>query len=377
MRRTIFTQFLLLAIVGSAVSPSRAEEPPKRPRQATHEMPTIQLAWKPDEKGAQIASIVYVAPAQCARGAPIMRMVASEPGKFPNLNNLVLLAGDSGLTTLDIGKASEVKGAQLESYFATDSDIVVLLSGADELKLEKLHYRIIPSPGSSEAPSEIEQTVNRAEQHRYILHFDFSGDLRQVHKMDDPFEWSVVAEFASGKLLLGGMPVGGKVQWAIANSDGTVLSVITLANETRLREHAATSFKPNGSVVRSTAQSMFGMTQIVPYRDEVVVIPPGNGGILYVISESGEVQTLHVHLPTGLEQGSAIPSTTGLYLRANNPKKAEKGLDSESIYNINMETGAALQQYETGEVKPSSVLCVDGNDFIALHSDRLSRGSPK
>ena len=369
---------LVLGTVSSGISQRALHATSSGGSKVTDEIPKIQLAWKLNEKGPQIASIAYVTPVQCARGVPIVRMVASEPGKFPNLNNLVLFAGDSGLTTLDIGKATEVKGAQLQSYFATDSDIVVLLSGSDELKMETVHYRVVPSPGSSETAREIEQTINRAERHRYILHFDFTGDLRKVYKMDDSFEYGVVAEFASGKLLLGGMPIGGKPQWAIADSDGTIRSVITLPNETRLRKHAATSFKPNGAAAPSTAESMFGMTQIVTYRDELVLIPPGKDGVLYVIAESGEVRTVHLHLPTGLEQGSAIPSATSFYLRANSPKKAKNALDeSGPIYNIDVETGTPLQQYETGEVKPSSVLCISGNDFIALASARLSRGSPK
>lgn len=366
--------FLVLGTVSSGIS--QLVKASNDGSKATEEIPKVQLAWKLDEKGPQIASIAYVLPVQCARGVPIVRMVAAEPGGLPNLNNLVLLAGESGLTTLDIGKAAEVKGAQLLSYFATDSEIVVLLSGADELKMEKQHYRIIPSPGSSGTPDEIEQTVNRAEQHRYILHFDFTGDLQKVYKIDDPFKYSMVAEFASGKLLLGGMPFGRKPQWAIADGDGTIRSVVALLNDTGLREEAATSFKPNGRGP-STAEGMSGMAQIVPYRDELVVIPPGKGGTLYVIGESGEIRKLHVHLPAGLEQGSAIPSTTGLYLRANDPKKVKNGLETGPIYNIDMETGAPLLQYETGEVEPSSVLCVSGNDFTALHSANLSIGSPE
>lgn len=346
-------------------------------RSATGEMPRVQLAWKLEEKGPQIASIAYVLPVQCAGGVPIVRMVASQPaGELPNLNTLVLLSGDNGLTRLDIAKANDIKTGEVRSYFGTDSDVVVLLSGADELKMEKQHYEFVPPPGSSQAPREIEQAVNRAEQHRYIVHFDFTGDLRKVYKLDDPFEYSVVAEFASGNLLLGGMPMHRKPQWAIADSDGTVRGFLTLPNETKLREDAAALFKPDrhGS---SSAESMFGMTQIVPYRDELVMIPPGKSGVLYVVGENGVVRTLRLHLPTGLEPGSAIPSTTSLFLRANDPTKAKNGLETGPIYNINTETGAPLLQYETGDVKPSSVLCASGTDFIALHNDRLSRGSPQ
>ncbi len=339
---------------------------------ATGAIPTVQLAWKPEEKGPQIASIAYASLLQCAGGVPIVRMVSQPAGELPNLNTLVLLAGDNGLTRLDIGKASDIKTPEVRSYFSTDSDVVVLLSGADELKMEKEHYRILPPPGSSQAPGEIEQDVNRAEQHRYILHFDFTGDLRKVYKLDYSFEYNVVAEFASGNLLLGGMPMHGKPQWAITDGDGTIRGFITLPNETKLREDAAALFKPNGRVP-SSAESMFGMTQIVPYRDELVMIPPGKSGVLYVIGENGVARTLRLHLPAGVEPGSAIPSTTGLLLRANDPTKAKNGLETGPMYNINMETGVPLLQYETGHVKPSGVLCAGGTDFIALQSDRLWR----
>ena len=128
----------------------------------------------------------------------------------------------------------------------------------------------------------------------------------------------------------------------------------------------------------SSAESMFGMTQIVSYRDELVIIPPRKGGVLYVVGENGVARTLRLHLPAGLEPGSAIASTTSLFLRANDPTKAKKnGLETGPIYNINMETGAPLLQYQTGDVQPSSVLCASETDFIALHGDRLSRGSPQ
>lgn len=362
--------FLVLRPVSSGVCQQVAQA-------ETGEIPKIQLAWKPEERGPQIASIAYVSPVQCAGGVPIVRMVASQPaGDLPNLNTLVLLAGDNGLTRLNIAKANDIKTAEVRSYFSTDSDVLVLLSGADELKMEKQHYQVTPFPGSSQTPREIEQNVNRAEQHRYILHFDLTGDLRKVYKIDDAFEYSVVAEFASGKLLLGGMPIHGKPQWAIADGDGTIRAFITLPNETKLREDAAALFKPNGHG-SSSAESMFGITQIVPYRDELVMIPPGKSGVLYVIGENGVARTLRLHLPNGLEPGSAIPATTSLFLRANDPTKAQNGLETGPIYNINMETGAPLLQYETGDVQASSVLCASGTDFIGLHGDRLSRGSPQ
>jgi hypothetical protein len=92
------------------------------------------------------------------------------------------------------------------------------------------------------------------------------------------------------------MQVGGKPQWAIADSDGTVRSVITLPNEDKLREGAARSFKATGDSSPSTPESMFGMTQVVPYRDQLVAIPHGKGASFYVITESGEVRELHVNL---------------------------------------------------------------------------------
>ena len=368
---------MTLLLFGTVVSGVCQRASNDNGRSATGEIPTVQLAWKPEEKGPQIGSIAYVLPVQCGGGVPIVRMVASQPaGELPSLNTLVLLAGDSGLTRLDVAKANDTKTAEVRSYFGTDSDVVVLLTGADELKIEKQHYRFIPPPGSSQAPREIEHTVNRAEQHRYILHFDFTGDLRKVYKLDDAFEYSVVAEFASGNLLLGGMPMHGKPQWAIADSAGTFRGFLTLPNETKLREDAATLFKADGHG-SPTAESMFGMTQIVPYRDELVMIPPGKSGVLYVVGENGVVRTLRLHLPAGLEPGSAIPSTTSLFLRANDPTKAKNGMETGPIYNINLGTGAPLLQYETGEVKPSSVLCASGTDFIALHSEKLWRGAPQ
>lgn len=362
--------FLVLRTVSSGVCQQVA-------RAATGEIQIVQLAWKPEEKGPQIASLAYVLPVQCGGGGPIVRMVPLQTaGGLPNLNTLVLLAGDSGLTRLDVAKANDVKTPEVRSYFGTDSDVVVLLTGADELRIEKQHFRTIPPPGSSQTSHEIEQTVNRAEQHRYILHFDFTGDLRKVYKLDDPFEYSVVAEFASGNLLLGGMPMHGKPRWAIADGDGTIRGYITLPNETKLREDAAALFDPNGHGP-SSAESMFGMTQIVPYRDQLVMIPPGKSGVLYVIGENGVARTLRLHLPAGLEPGSAIASTSNLLLRANDPTKVKNGLETGPIYNINMETGAPLLQYETGDVKPSSVLCSSGSDFIALHSDKLWLGAPQ
>jgi hypothetical protein len=190
-----------------------------------------------------------------------------------------------------------------------------------------------------------------------------------------------VAEFESGRLLLGGMPPGGKPRWAIADSDSTVRALLTLPGEAKLRKGAAKSFETYGNTGPSTAESMFGMTQVVPYHDQLVAIPHGSGASFYIITDSGDVRELHVQLPAGLEAGSAIPSETTLYLRANNPGKGKNGLESGPIYSVDMETGALLLQFDTGEVLPSDVLCGSGNDFVAFHNGdgglRLFKGSPK
>jgi hypothetical protein len=70
-----------------------------------------------------------------------------------------------------------------------------------------------------------------------------------------------------------------------------------------------------------------------------------------------------------------------LYLRANNPEKSKNGLETGPIYSVDIETGSLLQQYDSGEVLTSDVLCGNGNDFVAFHSGegglRLFKGSPR
>jgi hypothetical protein len=370
----LFKQVLAMALMSISVVASDAADAPK---QNAGEATSTPLHWAPAPKTPKLGTEMFLVPVQCGRGAPFLRVVSLDANHVPHMDTLVLLGGDDNPVSIDISKATEVKDAHVVSYFATDSDVVVLVTGTDEIRPETRHIVVTPPPGSSQPHREFEETRNSAETHDYILHYDFTGALKSAHKLDASFEVQVVGEFASGQLLLGGMKEDGP-QWAIADNDGTIRSFITLPDEGKLLEKSAKSTKLKGFNGPMSPNAIIGLTQIVPFRGSLVIVGTGDDMPLYIVGAGGGVRTLRVKFPSGMEKDYGLSSQTGFYLKGKD-KVAGAVREKGQIYRLDMQTGTISQRYSTGNIPVSSVVCADANDFLALHQTKgattILRGS--
>jgi hypothetical protein len=342
---------------------------------------SIPVNWRASENVPKLDNgFMYVYPVQCASGAPVLRSVTLDEQKRPNLDAILIMSHD-GPALVDVHQANTVKDAHVVSFFATSSDIVVLVEGTDEVKLESQHIQVRPREEGSTAPIQFDRQQNIAEQHKYVLHFDLKGKLKSSNKLEQDFDAVLVGEFETGKLLLGGISRDGDIVWAVADADGTVRTLVTFPDQAKTLAAAAKYSRLENSNAPRADVTLRTM-QIVASGEKLAAILQGKHLPIYLINDGGAVQTIRANLPSNVEQDYAVPSPTGLYLRGYEVDPDTRQQKKGAIYSIDAVSGTVIQTFNAGDVPIAGVVCRSEDGFLAIrHDDKgvtsLITGSPR
>jgi hypothetical protein len=366
------------------VSVSLAQKPQKasigtEPTAAS--IPTSKLTFIDVKDAPRVAaSQVVYSPMGCTPDGSIF-IEAAPRSDFTDIGLSSVAVGNDGLTgtSFSIATISDLHDARLRSYFATESEVVVLVNATpdDALSTSK-RVTVVPSTGQR-----IEREVKSGTRHDYLATFDRQGNYKGAAELDVPFTPRRIAVFNSGLFLVIGFDTDKKTRFAFVNADGSLQRFLDtekpLLGSEKMME-ALGLLKAQSPEFRANPHPELGLAEIVAFHDNLLFVLGGMTWILE-ISPSGAIRRIAIDVPTGLVIDHLIPSERMLYvaMRRFGADHATQDAD-EVFYEVSPANGALTKRFDTAPEYVSAIACEHDGDFLALAYDTngliLRRGKP-
>lgn len=287
-------------------------------------------------------TVLMMAVSRSLPGASTQSAIAD--ATHPPVETLITVSTAGEVHDFRLDQVSDLYDVQQKGYYAANSGVTELVIAAVENKRTKEMF--VASDGTKH-----EVTTNPSDHHDYLLVFDARGEYRSRIQIDDTLAIVRVGLFPSGSLLaLGFDRQDRSPKLVMLKEDGTLFRLLDIPKgdappkifDRKNESDAALYIKP---------------TQLVPYRNSIVVVQNDSAFPLIEVSESGEARVIQPKLPGGERIGRLIPSDGNLYAESNSGSEAH-------IYEISADDGAVLRRIEPGR---DDVACIHDGKFLAFN----------
>jgi hypothetical protein len=264
----------------------------------------------------------------------------------PPVETLVTVSTAGEVHDFRLDQVSDLYDVLQKGYYAANSSVTELVIAAVEEKRTKEMF--VASDGSKH-----DVTTNPAEHHDYLLIFDARGEYRSRIQIDDTFAIVRAGLFPSGSLLALGFDKRDRSpKLLMLKGDGTLLRLLEIP-----KGDAPPEIFGRRDESKKDAALYIKPTQLVPYRNSIVVVQNDSAFPLLEVSESGEVRVIRPKLPAGERIGRLIPGDANLYAESNSGSDAH-------IYEISAADGAVLRRIDPGR---DDVACIHDGKFLAFN----------
>lgn len=170
-----------------------------------------------------------------------------------------------------------------------------------------------------------------------------------------------VGMLPSGNLLAFGFdPVDHSPKAALFRVDGSLLRLLEIP-----KEDAPASIFSEGPGQKGP-RGLPAPTQLVPYRDSIIVVQNRTKFPLLQVNEAGAVHPIKPKLPRGVSVDSLIPSDGNLYVLGDDK--------DHSIFELSAEDGTILRRFQTakGDGTDLTVACVHNDTFLSFNTNKAN-----
>ena len=353
-------------VVGLALCANGQSRPAPRQKSPAPPTPVWRISFQPgDPISGFIASPVVKGAYQCTSDGTVFTNFIENAAEGAIIDTLHLplasISPSKQVFRFQIAHVDGLHDVQEIDHFASESEVVFLVSAALEDKPTKQRYR-------HDDGSISEETINGAPYHRFAIIFDREAKFQSTIQLDDAFEVQQLGIFPSGLFLAYGFDeVDRSSKIALLNSDGTILKYLQM--DDGVMPKTAFGKPPNwkGPEIFVDAQHqsiVLRSVQFVAFRTSIVVVQSQTRYPLVEVSESGAVRVIHPKLPDGVKVNSLIASDANLFAIVG------KMLDGSRIFELSPRTGAALRRFRFGQGESSQVACVHDGTFLSFENGR-------
>ena len=230
-------------------------------------------------------------------------------------------------------------------------------------------------PGSSgvlfliRAAEEEPEAGHGARYHYYIATFDTDGQYKGRIQLDESlFALGQLAGFESGVFAAYGMDMDTRhLALGLINSDGSLLRFLEPPSALKKWWYTSTTkYSDPGGPPPS-----FPNTQMVPFRDRILLVHINSKAPVLEVHESGEVREVKLSLPEGQVINSFIAAQNRWYVRTldESAAAAERGSMSPNLFEVDPETGLPVAQLRPEGVLSGEIACLQDGSFIAFKRD--------
>jgi len=347
----------------------KSREAPAGKRPTSASVPTFKLTFvqKTDAPRLAASQVIY-GPMGCSPDGAAFLETASPSDLQKNALSSLAVSHDSySAVNYSLDTISDLHDARLRSYFAAESEVLVLANATrdDALSTSK-RTLVVPSTGES-----FERNIKSGRRHDYLVTFDRRGNYKSAVELDVPFKVSKVAVFASGQFLVIGSDSEHKTIVAFVSADGSLQRFLDaekpLLGSEKMME-AVGVLKKQSPAVQANPHPILGLAQIVPFQDKLLFALSGMRWILE-ITPGGAIRRVPIRLPPGLVIDHFIPSQEMWYI-ALRTYGAESNQDQESaFYEVSPFNGTITKRLETTPEYVSEIACEHDGEFRALLYD--------
>jgi len=300
-------------------------------------------------------------------GAAFLETASPSELRKNALSSLAVSHDGYSAVNYSLDTISDLHDARLTSYFATESEVLVLVNATrdDALSTSKRVF-VVPSTGER-----FEQNIKSGTHHDYLVTFDRQGNYKGAVELDVPFKASKIAVFGSGQFLVIGSDSDHKTKVAFVNTDGSLQRFLDaekpLLGSEKMME-AVGVLKKQSPEVQANPHPILGLAQIVSFQDKLLFTWSGMTWILE-ITPGGSVRRVPIRVPPGLVIDHVIPSQEMWYI-ALRTYGADSNQDQESaFYEVSPSNGTLTKRFETTPEYVSEIACEHDGEFRALLYD--------
>ena len=297
----------LSALIASLSFAQKLQETSVGKKPTSASTPTIKLTFVEEKDAPKVAaSQVVYGPMGCSPDGGIFMETASAS----DLRDIALssiVVGHDGFTgaSFSIATIPDLHDARLRSYFATESEVAVLVNATRDDALSTSKWTVVTNTGQR-----FEQEVKSGTHHDYLVTFDRQGNYKGAVELDVPFTPRRVAVFGSGLLLVLGFDADKKTRFAFVNADGSLQRFLDtdkplLGSEKMMDALGLLKVQP--PEFQANPHPELGLAQIVSFHDNLLFVWSGMSWILE-ISPSGALRRVPIHVPKGAVIDHLIPS---------------------------------------------------------------------
>jgi hypothetical protein len=358
MRESVlFVTFLLFAGFSDAAGQSVSVETRSLPSASS--VPIYRVVFEKRDAVPGVSSTPGIKlPFNCtADGTIFVSFVGGVPAKsglLPPLTppmELVAVSPDSHGQTFGLDQVPELKISREVDHFASDSEVVFLLTGHRDSNSVKRTV-LWGKEGDRR-----EYTGQAAEPSFYLVTFDRDGKYKRTIEINGAFNIQHVGLFSSGVLLALGFDVSDhSPKLAMLKDDGTVLKFIEIPKGVTPESMGELQGSPH---------PVTAMAEFVAEGRSIFIVQNKTTFPLLEVNESGAIRAINPRLQKGEQIAALIPADRGLYV-ITKPETVDRA-SAEVIYEASGEDGSLVRRFELTDGRwASDVACVHDGKFLSI-----------
>ncbi len=234
-------------------------------------------------------------------------------------------------------------------------------------------------PGSSMPVMLLNATVPGAHSSgQYLALFKYDGELRKYSKLDLGFKLSNIAQLSDDSfLVIGADAEKAQSRFVVVDSNGNLLRDLdadkVMPSERKLKSMLQSlnfaGAKPEDIPPPARVYAVLSLFRTVHADQGLLVFMPGAGTEVVELLRSGEIHQMTLRLPQDQIPDSIITKKGRWFVRT----YLRNTSSDWNLYEVDPETGEALQQINTSGVPATSIACPTDSGFYGL---RWVEGKP-
>ncbi len=352
----IFSCLLMIQIGGAQ---NHSATPPETNQEA---LPRTTIQFKPIGEALAISlEDMFVGYPFCSMGGTTYLSTRLQPDYTQEVLFGISPKGD--LSKYEIDNLPGLVHATVMSVDANESNAVALVSAQKADALRDFGH----DPSASDS-------AFRAKYYQYFL-VRIEGNLSTPDEilLNLPFTPEKIAVIDRDRLVvLGDDPNNQVPVLAIIDQKGQLIRQIdtydtVLNNSKSLMSGAPQQVQNQSQSYPGSARISFIVSsfQMVHYNDELLLLIPGSSSKVLILHPGGNLESIALKVPKGLEVQSLIASDTNWFVRI-----SDGSGDGPTILEaVNPATGDPLRLIQTRRLSTSDITCVHDGQYLAVHAE--------
>jgi hypothetical protein len=303
------------------------------------------------------ASPFMVNPMQCSPdGRAFVEMV---PNGDVLHQSLYSVSSSGEVVSFDRTKAPGLRDVQVISDFPGERDVVSLVLA------KKDSVGGVASDGGSD-----EGTPERA---YYLIVQDQKGQIKKVIELKIRIKPVQVALLSSGNFLVFGIePINQIPELELLDTDGSLIRILDVEGT---KYGGSRSIAKVFGEQRADLSTVLSWAHFVPYQDDVLLYQGGSKLPVFVIGDSGILQSVQISHPLNMQLDSIVPMSSGWLVRMRDTEDLHRLAGQQvvyekasSLYQVNPDTGeVVLALVPPSNITSNEIACAVNNKLLALH----------